>query len=324
MCFYGYWKYSDDPSLRHEMTLEELKEKIGQPAVFAGTTVDEETQNQLLDFFLLDRLVAPQKQFLWYWRRRLNLYYPIYKEELEMWAERKTEKWFFDNHKKETKTHDGTFKLDEETKAELQRTIARTVADVFAGTTSGTGKSSGTTERSSDSTGESSDTYANGSEGKDRNFSFNYPESNYQGGVIPYDLNNNPVVEFISTQGDHLDKSSDTHNGSGSDERHDTGDEIRSDQYENSGTNDHTNNTTADETDGETSTGTRGQETTTHWEESTDRQGDNLNALVDELITQIPSTNFFKKLTDKLKPCFQHTYLLDEIMEEDGIDDEYL
>lgn len=314
------FNYYDDPFLKHEPTLEELVDKIGQPAVFAGTDVDTLTQNSLVDFFLLDRLCDAQKRFLWHWRRNLNLYYPIYKQELDMWAERRAEKWFFDNFKNETRQHDGTFKLDEETRVELMRELSRAINDIFASKTHGEGNSSGKTGSTTDSNGSGSDTYNNGSDGKRRQFSFNYPESNYTGGVIPYDLNSNPNVEFISTQGDGLDKSTDTHNGSDENEAHSETDGTRSDEYTQNGTTDNTSDQKTAESAEETTSGTRGQETATHWIETLNRQGDNLNALATELIAQIPETNFWKKFTSHLKCCFQQTYLVDELLEEDDID----
>lgn len=314
------FNYYDNPFLKHEPTLEELVDKIGQPAVFAGTDVDAVTQNSLIDFFLLDRLCDVQKRFLWHWRRNLNLYYPIYKQELDMWAERRAEKWFFDNFKSETRQHDGTFKLDENTKVELMRELSRTINDIFASKTHGEGNSSGKTSSTADSNSSSSDTYTNGSDGKRRQFSFNYPESNYTGGVIPYDINNNPSVEFISTQGDGLDKSTDTHTGSDESENHSETDGTRSDEYTQNGTADNTNDQKTAENTGENTTGERGQETETHWIETLKRQGDNLNALATELIAQIPETNFWKKFTSHLKCCFQQTYLVDELLEEDDID----
>lgn len=319
------WRYSDDPLLRHEMTLEELNEKIGQDKIFSGTEVDAETQNKLIDFFLLDRLGFSEKKFLWMWRRNLNLYYPIYKQELEMWSERKTEKWFFDNHKKGTTEHKGKTTLDEQTRVELSRTLARVVADVFSGKTSTEGNSSGKTSSETDSNGENEDTYKNGSTGKDRQFTFNYPESNYQGGIIPYDLDNNPSVEFISAQADRLNKSDDTHTGSGADENHAETAGTHSDEFQTNGTDDNKRDVNTNDTEHSESNGTRGQEGTDDWTEQTDNQGDNLNKLVDELIAQIPLTNFFKKFTDKLKPCFQQTYLMEEVMEEDDINvDEFI
>ena len=311
------YDYAKDPLLSHEMTMEELVTKIGQPAVFAGTEVDDATQSSLIDFFLLDRLCDKEKRFLWLWRRRLNLYYPIYKEQLEMWEERRAEKWFFDNFKEETTQHDGTFKLDENTKVELMRELERKFADIFSSKTTGTGTSDGTTAHTGDTNSTGTENSEDNGNSKNRSFAFNYPESNYQGGVIPYDMDNNPSVEFINTQADALGKTDNTHSGNTENEGHETADDERHDEYKQSGTTDNTDDSMTNETGNENTTGERGQETETHWTEKVNRQGDNLNALARELIEQIPLTNFFKELTDKLQVCFQSTYLLDELMEGD-------
>ena len=116
MYYPWFERYDRDPILRHEITFSELVEKLGSIEVYKNTSVNAETQNALNDFFAFDRLCDKEKKFLWFWRRRLNLFYPIYAQELEMWKERKTEKWFFDNYKNDSITHDGTFSLDEDTK----------------------------------------------------------------------------------------------------------------------------------------------------------------------------------------------------------------
>ena len=46
-----------------------------------------------------------------------------------------------------------------------------------------------------------------------RNLTYQYPESNYQDGVLPYDLDSVPNVEFISTQNDAKGKSNSVTNG---------------------------------------------------------------------------------------------------------------
>ena len=82
-------RYDLDPILKHEITFSELIEKLGSIEVYKNTSVNMETQNALNEFFAFDRLCDKEKKFLWFWRRRLNLFYPIYAQELEMWKERK-------------------------------------------------------------------------------------------------------------------------------------------------------------------------------------------------------------------------------------------
>lgn len=311
-----WYDYKYDPLLKHEETFGELVDDIGADAVFVKTDVDDATRLALINFFELDRLCDKQERFLWFWRRRLAENYPVYKDEVSMWAERKLEKWFFDNFKTESHTHTGTFKLDEQTAAELKRALDRAVADVYSGATTGKdhSESKGSGTRSDDTTGEES-----GSEsttGKERAFGFKYPEANYQGGVIPYDIDNNPNVEFIDTQTDRVSKGSRNTTGENSSSSTGTTTDTTTADGTSEGTATHTNNETVKEATDQTDKGTRGQQTETQWTEEIRRQGDNLNSLARDLIADIPNTDFFRAFTRRLKPCFQSSYLLDEYEED--------
>lgn len=311
-----FFSFERDPILKHEITFSELITELGNDEVYKGTSVDTATQSSLNDFFAFDRLCDKKSKFLWYWRRRLNLYYPIYKQELEMWEERKLEKWFYDNWKDETVTHDGTFALDETTKQELKRELTTTIKSVFSskstGETTSNTKNIHSGEYENSSSGESDSTTAN----KNRAFTFNYPESNYQGGVIPYDIDNNPDVEFIDSQADSIRKSQthETHSdsGNGTDSATDTGTATGTSK----GTTDSTTNNTQATTEGQTVDGSRDQDTTTHWTETKRRQSDNINKLATELIEQLPTTNFFLKFVKQLSICFETVRLEDEERED--------
>lgn len=308
--------YDTDPILKEEITFSELVAKLGDTEVYKGTAVDLSTQNALDDFFAFDRLCDREKKFLWFWRRRLNLFYPIYQQELEMWKERKAEKWFYDNWKNGTTTHDGTFALDETTKQDLVRQLDTTIKTIFGsksmGETTGDSKQVHSGEYENASSGESDLT----TDEKTRAFAFNYPEANYQGGVIPYDLDNNPNVEFIDTQSDGLRKST-THEehseqGNGTDSATDTGHTEGTSK----GTTDSTTDTTQKTGETQNVTGVRDQDTKTHWTEETRKQQDNLNKLATELIEQLPTTNFFLKLVGNLAVCFETRRLEDDIRED--------
>lgn len=310
------YDYENDIMTSHEMTFHELCEKLGLSEVFSGTSVDATTQNDILNYFLLDRLCAPEKRFLWLFRRRLNIYFPIYKNEVDMWAERTAEKWFFDNFKEEIRNRKGTGTEQEDTTTELRKAFERIFSDTFTGKRIG----GGTGESSTDTNGATQDhgeTESSGNEnGKTRGFAFAYPESNYQGGVIPYDLNNDPSVEFISTQNDGISKSntisSGTSNSNGSTEDHTTS----NNSYSNSEDTNNSGSSKANETGTDTGTGARSKSSADTVDETVRRQGDNINKLAEELISQIPTTDFFKKFMDKISDCFQKVYLLDELLEE--------
>lgn len=274
--------YYDNDLLRHFETLEELKSDIGQNEIYKGCISDSETNDKLTDFFLLDRLGTYRKRFLWLYRRRINVYYPIYKDQLDLWASRKTYEWFYDNVKGEWLTHDGVYKLDEWSKTQLLKEITKNVIDNFTQHTDEQGTSD-TTEK-----------------GKTRQFAFNYPESNYTGGVIPYDIDSNPSVEFINTQQDAITKN----------ESHtETQDEQ---DISSKDVNDTKQNENAD------NSGQHGEASQTNYIEHKSKQGDNINKLLIDLLDELPSTDFFRQFTDKLKPCFQNTYLVDEVLEEEG------
>lgn len=318
MLFDGYYRYSDDPMLRHQMTFEELEAKIGREKIFEKTNVDAETQEKLSDFFALDRLCDNEKRFLWFWRRRLAQWYPVYTDELSAWAERKTMAWFFDNYKTEHKEHSGNVKLDETTKTELQRTLQRVFEGLLKGTEGQTSSSKSQTDTNGTSENSHSGSDKRDSSGKDRQFSFDYPESNYQGGVIPYNIDDNPNVEFISTQADKLTKNTE----SGSEQSSDSGETSGNESNEQSGKLDinrqQNDNQTTNDTEHQNGNGEKQARTDETWQEDTKRQGDNINKLLDELLATIQNTDFFHRFTKRLRPCFQTSVLVDEIYEEDG------
>lgn len=314
----SWFTYDYVPQFRHEMTFEEYLEKYTDKDLYKTTPVDEETKAALADFFSLDRLCETPVRFAWLYRRNLSRFYPIYKDELAMWTDRKTREWFFDLYKTEHREHDGTFTLDEETEAQIARELSRTITDALTGNTTGTGKNSGTTRRTADTTGGTTESSTDNGNDKKRNFSFQYPEANYQGGVIPYNLDNNPSVEFINAQSDSIGKDSNIHDGEGTSESHTKDDGSSSNTFENETNvkNDTTNETS--EKSGDGSNATRGQQTATHWSEDVNREGSDIIDLANKLIAQLPSTDFFKRFTDKMSRCFQHDYLPDEIDEQEG------
>lgn len=307
--------WSDVPEFKREEYFKDLIAERGNTEVYKGTGVDEATQESLNEYFKYDFLCDTPDRFIWIWHRALLEAYPVYKDQMEQWTERKSYKWYFDNVKDNTKTHDGTFTLDEDTKADLLRTVTRALSDVLHSTvdtdTTDSRVANGTTHSTSDedTSGESTDN------SKDRQFAFQYPESNYSGGVIPYDLDNNPNVEFISTQADRVLKSTNEH----SDTTSSTSDGTSKDTEEAKGTSDtitdstNKQDETTKQTDGQTIA--RDQETETHWTETTTFKGDSINQLAKELLEELPATDFFAQFVAKLKNCFLNSFLFDEIEE---------
>ena len=134
--------------------------------------------------------------------------------------------------------------------------------------------------------------------------------------MIPYDINNNPNVEFIDSQADSVSKSNtkETHSGTGSGT--DSSTDARTSKGTSKGTTDTTTDTTHKTNENQTVTGARDQNTATHWTETKRRQADNMNKLATELIEQLPTTNFFLKLVKQLSICFESVRLEDEERED--------
>lgn len=295
-----------DSPMNHEQRFHELSEKED---IYGTFPIDEETKKALLNFFYFDRLCDRPEKFKWFWKRNLMLYYPIYKNQMDMWKERTVYEWFYDNFKDTVTTHDGQFRMTESDKRNLVDVVDRTIKEIFNGNIDSSGTSDGTINARSNENGESSNQYNDTTNGKSRNFMFNYPESNYQGGVIPYDLSNNPNVEFIDNQSDSINSGSQNHVGS---------DEFTNSANRDTTTHEETSaNTKTDNVGDRTENENRTQDTTdtkeqgseTDWVQTVKRQGDNISDIAMKIIEQLPLTDFFKQFTDRMKVCFQNTYL---------------
>ena len=207
-----------------------------------------------------------------------------------------------------------------------------------SGSQNRTGNYSNSDENDTDETKQGTRSDTSAENGKTREFTFNYPESNYQGGVLPYDMTNNPSVEFINSQGDRLTKTDKTSNGTtgennnvhsegsasgsstenASDQRitNDSRAQDATDNTDETKTTNRTDNRNASANDNTTENGTKATDIEETINEIKTHQGDNLNKLAEDLINQIPTTNFFKQFTAVLYKNFQQCYLVDEIIEE--------
>lgn len=272
--------------MEHLPTFSKYLDKYGDLALYDVPTVavDNITRDALKVFFsdivIGDTPVRFQSMF----RRAIMLYYPVYRDQIAVWAERTAKNWLYDNVRNYKLTHEGTATLDAKTidaissdATMIGKAISKGQIDVFS--------TSSTT----------SDTSENG---KDRTFSFAYPESNYQGGIIPYDLENDPVVEFIDTQADNVSMK-DTHVETETEDETQTRNERQDD-------------TTDTETRKTDQTNTVDQDTTNKWTESKEYDGDTLNKLTAELIEQIPMTDYFYQFTCKMFGCFEFFRISDD------------
>lgn len=308
-------RWDEVPEFAREEYFKDLIAEYGGEKVYAGTHVDEVTQSALNGYFAMDYLCDRPERFIWLWHRALLTAYPVYIDQMEMWKERKAYKWYYDNQKDNVKTHDGTFHLDETTKAELIKNINDTLKEISKTVTDTDTTNNANASSESHDEGEHQTDGTATTNTKNRQFSFSYPESNYSGGVIPYDLDDNPSIEFISAQADGVGKQSEVTHEDGAT----SADETTSSEEKQVGTLDSAVDYTGDKT-GETqendnSAGEKGQDTATHWQETTTYKGDSLTAIAKELLAELPATDFFKQFVDKLEKCFMHDFLFDEIEE---------
>ena len=231
--------------------------------IWDGLDIVEQSDRTLLEEYFEREYIgtSDEADWLWLWKRRVLKWYPLYLDEKNAWLERKDYKWFWDNQTTRKLTHDeeGTrnYKLD---------------------ATSKTTMDSDTTTTSTD-TGSSDD--------KSRGFSFAYPESNYSGGVIPYDLNNDPNVEFISTQGDNVSRENHEDEHSGKSVTDMTSDTTKADTYSSDNTRDYVDT----------------------W----DARGNDLADILPKIMAGIEASDYFNRFINKLKPLFLNILLTDEL-----------
>lgn len=298
------------------LTFNEAVQKYGD-RMYNGIEIDESTKASLLEYFgYMNISIHDPNRWISLWRRNLRMYINVYNQELDMWKEYRTEEWFYDKIKLNDKKHTETTSLTENVKRQIERDLNRTFGEIYRSIVEGnsSGDNSNTINRtnSQDTNNENHEI----SNGKDRSFSFNYPESNYTGGVIPYDLNNNPVVEFISQQADSLNRKNTDQDGS----THLTGkdDSTEKGNYTNNtnGTEDRNTDQNSNETE---DTGSNEDRTNTVTNEYTDHyeyDGSNIIDLANKMINLIPQSNFFLELVKHLEQLFCHVFSEDEIMFE--------
>lgn len=297
-------------------TMGELRVQIGTDGIFEGTDVDEKTRAAICDYFENDHLCANDKMFLWLFRRELWKHYPIYQTQLAAWAERTTLEWLHDLRDKETKIHYGHEEINAHDLGNLKRVVSRAVSETINSEASADSDANGTKDHSGTVDQNASDARDSNSSTTGRAFNFGYPESNYTGGVIPYDLKNTPSVEFIDTQADALSSTASHENGSS--------ESNTKDNYK-----DNTNDTAHSESSSSTDRNTDDNETATQGTEGNSRRlsDDNytdtfiydradLENIIQKILNTIPMTNFFEQLIRKLDGCFMHTFIQEEVHNE--------
>lgn len=279
------------------------------PNFYDTTNIDPETFGLLREYFYLTPICTNNNEkFSFYFRRNLLKWYPIYKEQLSLFLRLKTYDWFKDNVKENLEKYRGTGTKDstiaeEETKKrleELTETIRKALTNNKASTYTETTQGTSNEQRN--------DTGKKDQSGKERNFNFAYPESNYQGGVVPYDLNNNPIVEFISTQSDKLYTDSQTTSDASTQAEQKTGKTDGSSTDKIDVTDETTRNTDATWKDNKDSTLREDTDTTTNYDRTLTNTGVPVHEIFKSFMETVPTTDFFRQFVDKMAVCFNPHY----------------
>jgi hypothetical protein len=296
-----------------KMTFKELIGSRGADVVFKGTGVDAETIATLTDYFELEKLGADADTFIWTWRRALLRSYPVYKSYKDMWTEKLSYKWFYDNQYTNKRIYSGTVDITAAMQGELKRALDSIISGTGESSTSGKNESTRDATGSNKGESTSSGTETSAGNTKTRDFAFMYPESNYSGGTIPYDLDDDPSVEFISTQQDKLNR--DNRESSDSRTSSDTGEttskETATGTAESTAKSSDTQTTDTDITD--TTSENKTQGTKTAWTETDESKGADITELARKILDLLPSTNFFAVFADSLQCCFLNVMYFDEV-----------
>lgn len=314
---FGFYdvKESDKKLFKPQKTFGELSLEIGLNGIFQGTEVDGVTQKKLLDYFYMENICANQDVFLWIFRRELEKHYPVYKDQLDSWIMRKGYSWFYDLDEKETKEHWGEYDDKANNTDWIHRTLDRTVDDHAEGKSDSNSVTDTTLNHSGNQKREGTSDTESTTDEKRRGFTFNFPESNYTGGNIPYDLNEDPNSEFLNMQTDALSTSTTTTHGETTDEGEDTFSDTGKDTTTATTETETTGKQTTDESGIENRSGEKTGEGADHYKDVTTRDRGDVNKIMKEIVETLPLTDFFKQFVDKLGDCFQHTYLPDQIID---------
>lgn len=196
------------------LTLNDVLKTVTNAELYANTGVTDAEAELINDHFLYSRInSADTEKFMWFFRRNLRRWYPVYKDQMEAWAKYKALDFFYDNVNKITETYTGTTTEARDISDEFVSDVRRALDVIGKTTTTQTTDTDTTSNTESRTDVDESDSYVDNTSSKNREFGFAYPEANYQGGVIPYDLSDNPSVEFITSQTDGIGQGTTNHSG---------------------------------------------------------------------------------------------------------------
>lgn len=260
------------------MTFEELIEEETASEVYSGTDVDAATQAALLEW-LFDLYLSGSEdenfsttKWMRYFKRQLNVNYPIYLDYLSVTAAAGQLDAFVTEYME--RVHSGTDTDTGSGSSSTSKTLSDTTRDEVTVddttvrtpnlTTASTANNTNTRNLSDVTDSDSTDTNTTNveesatSEGKARNINIAYPEANLSS--IPTDIDNMPTaIDYASSENDNVNKNE----NAGESETVSSG----------SSTNDTTVTSTGTVTDNGTSSQTQTGTDTTDFDGSTIRTG---------------------------------------------------
>lgn len=306
-------------------TFEEVIEQEGASAIYSGTNVNAATQAILFDWFADLYICTGDNipKFIRYYRRQLNVLYPIYLDYLKLELVRDDMDPFITEYI--TRTHE-----DEKTSSGTNTksgtsTIADsgTITDVLDSetvrtpdlTTSGTNSNQETRNLAGSSETDSTHNEEGQADGKQRTVNIAYPEANLNS--LPIDIDNMPTnINYASseqdqfsrqnTEGETTDHSetdttdTGTVNNAGTNSQHEGG----TDTSETDQTNTRTLATSRQGSDSETSTnsGTEANEGEEHEEGRHESEAD----ILPRAISAITSTKAVYWFVKSMQLCFDN------------------
>lgn len=295
-------------------TLSDVINEHGKDWLFEDSGVDAATIDLICEHFELNFTCDQNdEKFKFYLRRRLRQKYPIYLEQLKAWEHYQDIGYFVDTSSDNKTTYTGKT-------TSLQNTDSVTLSDTNTSGESNTDNTKDTTTHTegnytdfSDTSEYNMDTTDSETNSKDRVFNFAYPESNYTGGVIPYNIDDNPSVEFIDRQTDSIHKDT-THSESDGNRQSDTSQngDSSSDGTVGEKGNSKTNTTGASETNVNVDITQLGEGTNDYTIEYSGK-GLHYVDVYEKLRRLIPTTDFYQQFMYSLRRLFDTYETTDEL-----------
>lgn len=324
------------------MTFQELTNKIGSSEIYSGTTVDQATQECLLEWMFNRKLSMfpdePETNWLRRYRRNLNKFYPVYLDYLRVETVRSNMDPFITDFIE--KVHNGTStSTSSETGSKTSEgsnsgsdvtttdnTQVRTPNLTSSGTTGNTRTDNLATSNTTGDTGTVSTTGSEDStdNGQQRSMNIVYPEANM--GSIPSTINGFPSsIDYAEGENDVFSKnehdgtrtnqetrnltqtSSGTQTGTVTDSGTNSVRETGTDTVDFDGSVTRTSN--GSKTNEESSSLTASSSNTDNGEETEQgRRGKSIAELLPQAIEAIVTTNSIQWLVNKMSICFDNYY----------------